>query len=71
MTKPKVYRHQLEVYDEHEAVVKEYNALKLMLGEMLLEHNKEECAEDIAYYTRKFNEARLRVGGKNASQVVR
>jgi hypothetical protein len=62
-----------EIQDERKAQVAEYNALKKMLGGLLLEqHSAEEVSpEDIAYYTRKFNEARERLGGKNAPQIVR
>lgn len=43
--------------DEKKAALAEYNALKKYLGGMLLEHN-DENPEDIAYFTRKFNESR-------------
>jgi hypothetical protein len=43
-------------------VKEEYTALRKILGEMLLEHSfGSEANEDIAYYTRKFNEARERL----------
>ncbi len=46
--------------DEKQALLAEYNALKKYLGEMLLEHTNEN-PEDVAYYTRKFNELRQRL----------
>jgi len=46
--------------DEEQALLAEYNALKKHLGNMLLEHTNEN-PEDVAYYTRKFNELRQRL----------
>lgn len=52
----------LEERDEKDAVQAEYNALKKHLGEILLEHNaQEENPEDVAYYTRKFEETRKKL----------
>lgn len=56
--------------DEKKAALAEYNALKKHLGEMLLEHN-DENPEDVAYFTRKFNEARKKIGGDNAKSKLR
>lgn len=41
----------------------EYDALKKHLGEILLEHNaKEDNPEEFAYFSRKFEEARKKLG---------
>lgn len=51
----------LEIKEENEKLQAEYAALKKQLGELLLEHNKEDSPEDVAYYTRKFEETRKRL----------
>jgi hypothetical protein len=51
-----------EVKDEKIFVQAEYNALKKHLGELLLEHNaQEENPDDVAYFTRKFEETRKKL----------
>lgn len=51
-----------EIHDELAVLQSEYDALKKHLGEMLLEHNaQEESPDDVAYFTRKFEEARKRL----------
>ncbi len=50
----------LDIKEEKDIVRKEYNAIKHILGDMLLEHT-EEKPEDIKYYTRKLEEARRRL----------
>ncbi len=53
---------ELEIKDEKSVIQAEYNALKKHLGEMLLEHNgQEDKPEDVAYFTRKFEETRKRL----------
>lgn len=56
--------------DEKLATLAEYNALKKFLGGMLLENNNVD-PDEITYFTRKFNEARQRVGGNNAQPKLR
>lgn len=50
-----------EIKTEHQILKAEYEALKRFLGEMLLEHSDDSAQDDLAYYTRKFNEARERL----------
>jgi hypothetical protein len=53
--------HDLEIQEEKQAMMSEYMALNKMIGHLLLvENNTPEQADDIAYYTRKLTEARLR-----------
>lgn len=52
---------ELEIKEESKILQDEYNALKKHLGEMLLESTGQENPEDVAYFTRKFNEARQKL----------
>ena len=54
-----------ETQEEKKQSKIEYDYLKRHLGEILLEHNaKEDNPEDFAYFSRKFEEARLKIGRK-------
>jgi hypothetical protein len=52
-----------EFKEEKKQTKTEYDALKKHLGEILLEHNaKEDNPEEFAYFSRKFEEARKKLG---------
>lgn len=46
----------LEMQEEQQSLMRNYKALKSVLGEMLLEQNGD--SKDISYYTRKLEECR-------------
>lgn len=52
-----------EAKEEKKQAKTDYESLKRHLGEILLEHNaKEDNPEEFAYYSRKFEEARKKLG---------
>ena len=53
---------ELQLKEDKRMIEGEYRALKLILGDMLLEHNGKPSDADMAYYSRKFEEARRRIG---------
>lgn len=55
---------KLELEDEKEINREEYKALKSVLADLILEHQGHENPEDYAYYSRKYEDARKKLGRK-------
>lgn len=53
----------LEIKQERLLIESEYGALKSILASLLLENSEEDVKDDLAYYNRKFNEARRKLKG--------